>query len=64
MFEDKIQWHLRNCLTLQDLRIEREEFLLNNYMDYSPCSFMFTAGQVSRMQATLLDTTLSRRIIL
>lgn len=36
---------------------------VNNYMDYSSCTYMFTQGQVSRMHATLLDTTLSRREI-
>jgi hypothetical protein len=36
---------------------------VNNYMDYSPCGAMFTQGQTSRMQATLLDQTLSRREI-
>lgn len=33
---------------------------VNNYMDYSSCGCMFTAGQIARMQTALTDTNLNR----
>lgn len=52
-----------SCDTTQNICTPGIRENVQNFMDYSPCKLMYTAGQVTRMQGILNDPLLNRREI-